>query len=820
MPQKTEESMEYFIASEGQPEDACEWQASAMEPKTEVSCHVSHVLSGVEICTLAVSSDTTVADLKREIALVVNEPAKLLALIFDNDVVMDDQSRCFPSTSGEVSARVMKLRLATACTTQDDFLDVLSTLTSQGPDALVDHVEDVVSLLEQTPAANVATRPIFHAARCDFTADYKVHIAACEALQSLGPRCAKYALGIVAALPVIITKERANLMCKAMAYSGMNRYRFGYDRSSDMSFLSNTSGDNCLCVLSNLSSVFSSMGSEGLMIIVDHFQKTFETADESHKGLALMSIARAMLPFTASHSRYISWFVSFLRERLSWLSLFAVQCLIQIAKCQELQPALEEYIPEVLSLLSRPIEADYKPPNMLYPRWGGFTCSSVLSSAACKLLSKLGDRVGPHSQLIVSTFVAITTEAACSAELDRFQRAVVRKTHGAFAAFLKEKSSTVASFSVLFNSLGYDGQAGIMSHSTEIFRTAGPCQQALMLLCMARPWPTFTKAHAAYCASWITPFLGHPSWQVRACAIVCIQRLMAGYMGPEPHVHSIAALLSDPTPFVRQLAATAIGCLGRNAVRYEKTLLLLLKDSCPSVRYAALVTLGGMMALACAHIKAIASHLSDRDTKCRMAALRALKCMGKTASPFRHELKSWQQLWYARVTWPSNKLEPISARALLFPDIPLRELFKGHAPLGHRFAGSKIKQDARRQRYTAAMQTAEASGIHFLEHGIQDTQESVSTMLDAIAVREAREYAREVQVRHHAAYDVRRRKKKKQSADRRLLRQEGSMGVTTKLPRHQKMKDRWSRTCSEFAVDWVVPTARRHCHSFVHLDWQ
>lgn len=66
MRQEEVESMDYFTARDEKTEDACDRQAMAAEPKTEVSCHVSHVLSGVEICTLAVSSDIPVADLKRE----------------------------------------------------------------------------------------------------------------------------------------------------------------------------------------------------------------------------------------------------------------------------------------------------------------------------------------------------------------------------------------------------------------------------------------------------------------------------------------------------------------------------------------------------------------------------------------------------------------------------------------------------------------------------------------------------------------------------------------------------------------------------------
>jgi len=237
------------------------------------------------------------------------------------------------------------------------------------------------------------------------------------------------------------------------------------------------------------------------------------------------------------------------------------------------------------------------------------------------------------------------------------------------------------------------------------------------------------------------------------------------------------------------------------------------------------------MALARPHMHAIAAHLCDEDAKCRMAALRALKCMGETASLFQAELKSWQQFWYDLATWeidraktghkklPSwcEKLEPITARALLFPYIPLRKLFKGHAPLGNRFGGSKTEQVLLRQRYKAAMLTAEANPNHWLKHGSEDTQESMSTICDAIAAREAREYAREVQVRHHAAYDLRRRKKKEHSANRRFIRQERSTGITAKLSRHPRVKDRYSRTCSEFAVDWVIPTARHHYNIFVRL---
>eukprot|EP00930_Biecheleria_cincta_P035501 TRINITY_DN24417_c0_g1_i1.p1 TRINITY_DN24417_c0_g1~~TRINITY_DN24417_c0_g1_i1.p1 ORF type:complete len:866 (-),score=110.12 TRINITY_DN24417_c0_g1_i1:120-2354(-) len=744
---------------------------------------------------------------------------------------MDDRKQCFPLASGDVSVQVMKLRMATACSTQEELCHVLSTLTSQGPDTLVAHVEDIVSLLktpaDATPEARRVWRWRFHVNNSLRMSDYaisQVHTAAFKALQSLGPLCSKYAVEIASALPEMISKETANNMCDDIVVSGVSRR--GYDRSSDASFLGNTSDDrHCPPLLSYLSSVFSAMGVGGIASLVEHFQHVFEPADECHKGLFLLSIGRAMMPFTASHSQYISWFASFLKERPVRLSLYAVQSLIEILKCPELQPEFEQYIPEVFSLLcrSQTVGADNEFPAMPGRVHGGAPWLEILSPAACKLLGKLGDRVVPHARLIVSTFMTHASEATASEEIDRFQRIVIRKAHGAFATFLKETTSTVASFSSLLNSLGYGCYAAIMRHSTEMFLTAGPCQQALMLLCMARPFPTFTKAEAADCAPWIIPFLRNPSWQVRACAIVCIQRLMAGYMGPEPHAHDIATLLGDPVPFVRQLAATAIGCLGRNAVRYKKTLLRLLADSFASVRYSTLVTLGGLMALACPHSHAIAAHLKDIDPKCRMAALRALKCMGKTASPFRDALKSWQQRWYARSGWYDDRLkkpEPITARALLFPDVPLRKLFKGHAPLGHRFGGPKREQDARRQKFTVAMQIAEARCIHFREHGFEDTEEPMSLMLDAIAFREAREYTRQVQRQHDAAYDIRRRKKKDQSAHRRLTRKERSTGTVVTPPRHQRMKDRLSRTCSEMAVDWVVPTMRRRCHVLVHLDPQ
>merc|ERR1712232_907361 len=61
-----------------------------------------------------------------------------------------------------------------------------------------------------------------------------------------------------------------------------------------------------------------------------------------------------------------------------------------------------------------------------------------------------------------------------------------------------------------------------------------------------------------------------------------------------PCSDAIAARLCDDDPFVRQCAASALGCLGRGAVRYRNSLVQLLSDPCKNVRYACLVTLGGI----------------------------------------------------------------------------------------------------------------------------------------------------------------------------------------------------------------------------------
>jgi len=182
------------------------------------------------------------------------------------------------------------------------------------------------------------------------------------------------------------------------------------------------------------------------------------------------------------------------------------------------------------------------------------------------------------------------------------------------------------------------------------------------------------KSHARICASWFASLLCSDIWQLRICAILALQRTLAGNMAI--HADSIAARLLDDHPFVRQSAALALGCLGRTSSRYSLELIALLAEKSSSIRHASLVTLGCMFTKALPHAPAIAAHLLDESFKCRMAALWAIKCMGQTAMPYTRELWAWRE------TFGDWVVEPIIGRALCFPDVPLRDIFRGRGRLG------------------------------------------------------------------------------------------------------------------------------------------
>jgi len=380
--------------------------------------------------------------------------------------------------------------------------------------------------------------------------------------------------------------------------------------------------------------------------------------------------------------------------------------------------------------------------------------------------------------------------------------------------FMKLRTSVAVDFSMLFGSSTLAGS--FMQQCLEMFNDAGPCQKALFLLCAARSMPTSPfLGDCKLAAPLLSPLLQDPSWQLRACAIQCLQRLMSGCIGTEATAHSISALLRDPEPSVRLLAATAVGCLGSKAVRYKGALCILLKDSCNHVRYASLITIGGCMAKGRPLTETLARHLNDKDPKCRMAALRALECMGCTAQGFIAELKAWQGQWYAQVPHgSSHKLEPITTRALMFPHILLKHIFKGHAPLGERFGGSKSFREARKQEYD--LQVCKEQRLVMLYGADHYLREATCKELDLqiVDAKEAHERYREVQQKYSAIEGRRHRQKLDKSAQWRLAGCERSKSrlIWDKNMSRPQNRMKWSdpNQSAELMEAWVIPILTPH----------
>jgi len=318
---------------------------------------------------------------------------------------------------------------------------------------------------------------------------------------------------------------------------------------------------------------------------------------------------------------------------------------------------------------------------------------------------------------------------------------------------------------------------------------------------------------------------------VRMCAIHCLQRLMAGRMGPEPHIHEIALLLKDREPFVRQSAATALGCLGRRVARYEEALLSLLEDDCCSVRYAVLVTLGGLMALARRHSRTISKHLHDKNPRCRMAALRVLKNSGLTAAPFLDQLQAWRQRWYdaSPYTCSDNvkKLEPITARALMFPSVHLKHLFKGHAPLGLAFAGPKTARVALEKAYKLKMCQAAAERIRLIRWVDEEDDHDVisGTFASASDVKELREHYRAVQNRYHSRTKNQNRARKQTMAQWHIKLKEGVdakalLASSRRPPRCFENKQHTVDIHAATLDEWVVPTVKPSCCNMDTVEYE
>jgi len=467
-----------------------------------------------------------------------------------------------------------------------------------------------------------------------------------------------------------------------------------------------------------------------------------------------------------------------------------------------------------------------------------------LLPAICRFLGNYSHHVVPRMKMIVTVFLAVISEVRAGGAIAALQRHVKRKPHGAYMFYMKKRDSLVPVFSSFFKTLGYECCETILQEYTDLPCHIGPCQKAVLLLSAAQPMPTFTKSQASGCAARCSALLHDVNWQLRMCAIYCLQRLMAGHMGPEPHIHEIDVLLKDREPFVRQSAATALGCLGRRVARYEKTLLSLLEEDCCSVRYAVLLTLGGLMALGLRHSTTISRHLHDKDPRCRMAALRVLKNSGLTAAPFLDQLQAWRQMWYdaSPYTWFDHmkKLEPITSRALMFPSVYLKHLFKGHAPLGLAFAGPKTARVALEKEYKLKMYQAKialekecelkmvqakAERIDLILWPIEedDHDGTSGTFASASDIKELREHYRAVQNRYHDRSKNLNRARKQRMAQWHIKLKEGSdsralMASSKILRRSCKNKQHTVGVDAATLDDWVVPTVKPSCCSMVAVD--
>jgi len=740
-------------------------------------------LGGDVICKVRVSQHTTIRSLKRELAAITNIPVQLQQIICHDEVVADDQLCFCNAECNDHSVILVILPIPSACTTAEEICEVLLVLTELGSQALAPHIDDIVSFLGRTfDTAEDSNHP-----SCshgfNHNSSRKVHVSALKALASAGELCSPLCKEILATMPVFMEARWAEHTVN---------FNFRIVLPWTDSWASSS-------ILDALHSLLSAIGPAGLHVIMDGFSDTFHGTQECQKKVALAAIADAMLSFNELQLHCIDWLAAFISESNVWLSYYALQFLNHMMlKNPDLSIAMEPYIPTVLSCFDWRVE------------------SFFLLSAACKFLGNYSHHVVPHMKHIVSAFLASIREEDARREIAVFQQLVKRKPHGAYMFYMKSRGSLAPVFSLFFKRLGYECCTSILHEYADIPSHAGPSQKALLLLSAAQLLPTFTKSQASVCATWFSVLLNDVNWQLRMCAIYCLQRLMAGYMGPEPHIHGIALLLEDKEPFVRQSAATALGCLGRRVVCYEKTLLSLLMDYCSSVRYAALVTLGGLMALARRHYRTISRYLDDKDPKCRMAALRVLKNSGLTAAPFLDQLQAWRQRWYDGNPWTS-KPECVTARALMFPTVCLKHIFKGHAPLGLAFGGPKATRDAREREYTWKLSQAEAKRPQRDEEVVLDLFPPVSD------IKESREHYRAVQQRHHDRARNRSRARKQNMAQWHLKLKEGFdpktlLAMSRKVQRFSQSKLHSVRAHVETIDEWVVPIVQATCCNMDVLD--
>eukprot|EP00931_Biecheleriopsis_adriatica_P019453 TRINITY_DN13246_c1_g2_i1.p1 TRINITY_DN13246_c1_g2~~TRINITY_DN13246_c1_g2_i1.p1 ORF type:complete len:825 (+),score=113.95 TRINITY_DN13246_c1_g2_i1:92-2476(+) len=780
-------------------------------------CEIRSGLSDAIICSLSVSADLPLENLKKQVEPASKVPTSLQKLVLDGAhgaALLDDSlfSKCCQDvSSAPLSIRLVKMPLQAACSTPEKLIEVLAALKLLGPEASTAYLEEIVSLVARPPEE---TPPVLGGwlrgrHRLSHSQAWRVNVAACQTLEPLGSLCSQHALEVVRALPAVLDEKSAEDMVEDIRYCCQRNNTHGLRLSSAkwaQNFVGHGGRDGCEEYLPvSLSSLFSAMGPEALQTIMENCSETLHEFRHYQKCLLLLSIARSSMCFDELAPRFAAWFANFLDSDevdLSWCALEYLSALA--SQSNECRSAAEVYVPKVMPLLARRDGED------------GHHHRDKLDSmrlAACKLLVRCQDVLKAHAADVIGAFFGQVDENTAQQDINRFVHKVCAKSHGAYADFTKRTSREVNQFTQLFSCLGYEGFTAI-SLLPEMFGNAGIGQKALLLLCAAMPFPRFDKSEALISAAWISQFLKDPHWQLRLAATHCLQRLMAGYMGPEPHAHKLAPLLRDKKDFVRQSAAIALGCLGRNAVRHVFSLLSLLKDDCFQVRYASLLTLGGLRALAKPYTDEIAKQIESKDAKCRMAALRALKLMGYTAKPFINRLEKWQQIWYSNGCGECceevKKLEPITTRALLFPEAQLKHIFKGPAPLGKGFGGNLSTKHWRIEKLSAVMTE------HEQRRRKQVFGRSVCDLCDALPEthwleivsehRESREHYRSNQLRHHTAQNAQRLRAKQLSASPKHSRKSWGSRYARKASRFYGTKARSHEKCQSMP-EWVVPTS-------------
>jgi len=764
-----------------------------------VLCEVSS-LAGDVVCRVPVSHDMTIERFKSELAAITSIPVKLQQLIYGDSQVRDDQLCFCDAGCGDHSMLLVILSIPSACTTAEEMYDVLGMLTEMGAEALAPHIDDIVSLLGKTFDTAEVVKPEFISQLLYWPHRLhtkSVHIAALRALAVAGDLCLPLCNEIAAFMPICIENGTATMndIMRASQHVG-SRKRRGHV------LLLDRRGPHLMPKL--LSSVLSSIGPEGLLVIMDRFSDIFRNSEKGQKEVALAVIAQGILSSSDRQVQYIDWFAAFLSEsnmRLPWCALQFLNHMM--VSSPDLSVAMEPYIPTALSIFQ------CQEPRMC-------SDSLFLLSAVCRFLGNFSHLIVPHMTKIVTVFLKLIDEGEARKEIGLFKQLVKGKPHKAYMLYMKRRDSLVAAVSLLFTGLGYECWDGIMQGYANRLRQATPCQKAALLLSAAQPMSNFTTSQASHCAVWLSNLLHDVNWQLRMCAIYCLQRLMAGRMGPEPHIHAIAALLKDSEPIVRVAATSALGCLGRGVSRYQKALLSLLEKDTSSVQYAVLVSLGSLVTLPRQSSRTISRYLNHKDTRCQMAAWRVLRNIGFIAAPVFQQLQAWEQWWYdagpCTCSDDLKKYEPMTTQELMFSAAPVKNSFKDHAPLGHVLTRPKTAWVSLEKEQTSKMRRAARHSNHLSHRGDAEDYHDVRMGLFASVsdIKESRERCRMVDRWHHNNTKIQHDAKKQIRAQWRRLKEDSDakplLARSSRRPRRREKKGCFVGSTVDTSDDWVVPT--------------